>query len=188
MLKQLIPPLIASALGALIGGWITYSVVTEDTKTRLRMNAYGSFLSVATDTLSRSEEQQLTEEDLEPFSHALNILTFSASHKVYNKAVDFFVSLTVQDNPHEQFAALLEAMRAEVMGEEMPTYDLTMPMPGLSTISDIEMSFWLKWYFFLKYHLGWAMHVILLACAIGVIAGFSAVFRIWRRKWIKGKG
>ena len=171
----------ASALGALIGGWITYSVVTEDTKTRLQMNAYGSFLSVATDTLSLSKEQPLTEEDLEPLSRAFNILSFSASHRVYNKAIDFFGSLAAaQDNPHEQYAALLEAMREDVMGEEMPTLDPI--MPGLPSISDIEMSFWIKWYIFLKYHLGWAMHVIVLTCTIGVVAGVSAVFRIWRRK------
>ena len=49
MKAALITPLTISVISALIGagvgGWITYKVATEDTRTRMVMNAYNLYLS-----------------------------------------------------------------------------------------------------------------------------------------------
>lgn len=125
MFKALAPQLIASglaaAVGAGVGGVITYLVVTQDAQIKLQMSSYGSFLTDASQVLVLANERELNDEDLTPLRRALTILAFSASAEVLCWASVFSESVRsgAGDAP-DDYDYLVATMRQEIMGDEMP--------------------------------------------------------------------
>ncbi len=124
MLRALIPPLISSSLAALVGagvgGWITYSVVTENTRTQLVMSAYDFYLSEAARAYWRAKNGEFTEEDKARLQQAAAGSAIFASKEVLCRVFAFQEKIfsTPQDGEVE-YLSLMFAIRAEALGEEI---------------------------------------------------------------------
>ena len=117
------PHLIASGLaalvGALVGGWITASVVKQDTMTNMRETSYSAYLAAIVPALMVSYDRSLTDEEKELVSHATGTLMLTASEDVLCWAFALENAVTsASPDASDEFNGLWTNMRREILGEE----------------------------------------------------------------------
>ena len=123
MLKELVPSLISSGLaalvGALVGGWITFEVVSRDTRIKLVADSYSTYLAEAVPVLIVSHEGRIGDEDRKRIAHAVGVLTLTASEEVLCWAFAFEKEVTSgSPDATAEFTNLWLKMREEVLGKE----------------------------------------------------------------------
>jgi len=126
-LRKVVPHLLASGLAALVGagvgGWITASVVSQDTQLKLVAGSYAAYLGEASraTTAIISHNRPLTQEEKEIIGRALGALMLVGSEGVMCWAIAF--EEKVINNPpdygdiRDVFTSLLFKMREEVLGD-----------------------------------------------------------------------
>ena len=122
-LGRLVPHLIASGLaalvGALVGGWITASVVKQDSMTKMRATSYSAYLAEIVPALIVSSDRKLTDEEKELVGHATGTLMLTASKDVLCWAFALEDEVTsASPDADDEFDGLLTNMRREILGEE----------------------------------------------------------------------
>ena len=122
-LGRLVPHLIASGLaalvGALVGGWITASVVKQDTMTNMRATSYSAYLAEIVPALIISHDRSLTDEEKELVGHATGTLMLAASKDVLCWAFALQKEVTsASPDADGEFNDLWTSMRREILGEE----------------------------------------------------------------------
>ena len=115
------PHLIASGLaalvGAVVGGWITSKVVTENTRSQLVADAYNAYLPKADRALQLAYENKLTEEDRDHLSRARIILEIRASEEVLCLAYALERDIDVDcSEARNHYDFLMTTIRGEVLG------------------------------------------------------------------------
>ena len=135
MLKALAPPLIASGLaalvGAVVGGLITYFVVTENTRIQLVMNAYDSYLPEAIRALNLARQGSFTKEDILRFGGAGAVLTIYGSEEVKCRSFQFERCLMSDvEKAKIKYNELAQAITEEALGREFsPSLEKCEPPP-----------------------------------------------------------
>ena len=120
-LGRQVPHLIASGLaalvGALVGGWITASVVKQDTMTKMRATSYSAYLAEIVPIISSG--RSLTDEEQELVGHATGTLMLAASEDVLCWALALEKEVTsASPEADDEFNGLWTSMRREILGEE----------------------------------------------------------------------
>ena len=130
-LTRLMPQLIASGLAALVGagvgGWITYFVVTEDLRKELVSGAYASYVREASHALTLAQHGKFGVDDTYRLGRETSVLTIFGSKEVMCRAMNFERSVIElakkSDSSNHNFSRmkygeLAKTMREEVLGEK----------------------------------------------------------------------
>ena len=130
MLKALAPHLIASGLAAMVGagvgGWITKTVVTEDTRARFVMSEYAAYLHEAGHAVTIKSTSDLTSEEVKRLARANAVLRLSASENVRRLSENFFDAVRKPGCwGSTEYEDLLNAMTEEILGERMNPVNLS---------------------------------------------------------------
>ena len=122
--RLLAPSLISSALaafiGAVVGGWITHSIVTQDTRSALVATAYSAYLPEATRIVPMAIQGTLNPKDALRLEEATSVLIMYASDEVQCRALKFVqkIGKGAVDGQAEYFD-LVFAMKEEVLGRKV---------------------------------------------------------------------
>ena len=122
MKTALITPLAISVISALIGagvgGWTTYKVATEDTRTQMVMNAYNLYLSEAHRAWSLANEGKFTGESAASLGAATAVLMIYGSEEVICRSLSFIDQIEIEpDSISDEYFDIVLKMREEVIGE-----------------------------------------------------------------------
>lgn len=109
---------ISALIGAGVGGWITYKVATEDTRTRMVMNAYNLYLSEAHRARSLATEGKFTGESAVSLEAATAVLMIYGSEEVICRSLAFADQIEIEpDSISGDYFDIVLKMREELIGE-----------------------------------------------------------------------
>lgn len=112
--------MMSALIGAVVGGWITYKVATEDTRTQMVMNAYNLYLPEAFRAWSLAEEEKLTKDAKARLAGATAVLMIYGSEEVICRALAFErkIDATGSGSDPDGYFEIVLKMREEVTGEK----------------------------------------------------------------------
>ena len=113
----LITSMVSALIGAGVGGWATYMVATEDTRTQMVMNAYNLYLSEAHRAWSLANEGRFTGESAASLGSATAVLMIYGSEEVICRALSFAEQIELDPENDSGYFDIVLKMREEVTGE-----------------------------------------------------------------------
>lgn len=134
-MKDWVVRLFSSVLSALVGagvaGWITYHVMTTNTRNQMVMSAYSSYLPEASAALILASEDvdRLTEDARIRLGAATAVLMIYASEEVLCRAFAFERRLTNKGNPGggTEYLDLVAKIKEELTGKRIEGLESSEP-------------------------------------------------------------
>ena len=120
LMLRLLAPALAALLGAVVGGYITKSITSEDTWTKLVAHSYGEFIAEASWLVSlTTTAEEVSDEQVERVSRAAAALELVASKPVLCRVFWFVVAR--QENLYDRYMRVVWAMKQDLRGEDIPS-------------------------------------------------------------------